>query len=166
MASLVEDIRIALFENAGETLAPSSAVMRRLQHLSRSLRAHQCSAPVAVVVVALAGSRHEALGPGRSLPTTGPAPGRSTSALDHVAGNPRTTLERWAHHFLRPYDVAAQADHGQKQVTSGKIDRRSLTQGPITEAVVRGEDCAFTGRFGEPFESFSEPLSQRPRISH
>jgi len=30
--------------------------------------------------------------------------------------------------------VAARADHGQKQVTSGRTDRDSLTQGPITEA--------------------------------
>ena len=30
--------------------------------------------------------------------------------------------------------MAAQADHGQKQVTSGRTDRRSLTKGPITEA--------------------------------
>jgi hypothetical protein len=29
-----------------------------------------------------------------------------------------------------------QADHGQKQVTSGRTDRGSLTQGPITEAAV------------------------------
>jgi len=28
----------------------------------------------------------------------------------------QTTLERWAHRFLWPYDVAARADHGQKQV--------------------------------------------------
>jgi len=41
----------------------------------------------------------------------------------------------------RPYDVAAQADHGQKQGTSGRINGGSLTQGPITEADIseRGE---------------------------
>ena len=33
--------------------------------------------------------------------------------------------------------VAAQADHGQKQVTSGRTNRGSLTQGPITEAGIR-----------------------------
>lgn len=64
----------------------------------------------------------------------------------------------------RPYDVAAQADHGQKQVTSGRIDRGSLTQRPITQADARNPSARRAGFVAADRIGRSEPNRSRRRL--